>query len=400
MLLRILLYNIYFNVFIFFINTSTSDALFKQFHINPSIISILRLLINFSSIVLILYYALTKRIKLKKYQMIIIFVFIIGASIIITPEKFEAIKMYINYIGLISYSIILFNNIEKERVVRYFKNYANLIVILDILTIFVFKNIGYMDKTDVIRGIHLSRSTLIIYLNLCIFIYVYYLYIFKKINNRIKKSILVMIFLSVLLIVLSGSSTGILTVALFIPLIIFLKSRQRILSTITVVVFIGVVLPLMNMNSSLLNSIVEGIFGKSLTFSGRKYIWSYVLSNLTSNPIFGNGFNSIEVLLKNKVIPIYERIATHSHNGFLQVFLENGLIGLVIIISIIFVFLSNLKKYSDFERRLLSSYIIVFIIFNFMEPYLLQYASGCTFWVIGIFIIVYNKNTEENISEG
>ena len=55
--------------------------------------------------------------------------------------------------------------------------------------------------------------------------------------------------------------------------------------------------------------------------------------------------------------------------------------------------------FDDFEKKLLQTYMIVFIIFNSMEPYLLQTVSGCTFWLIGIFIIVYNKRNKEQINE-
>lgn len=115
--------------------------------------------------------------------------------------------------------------------------------------------------------------------------------------------------------------------------------------------------------------------------------------------MIGNGFNSIDSLFKGRIIPTYDRVAAHSHNGFLEVFLQNGLIGLVFIIIIIFIYINNIKNYSRYEKRLLTSYIIVFVIFNSMEPYLLQSVSVCTFWLVGIFIIVYNKREKEKLDE-
>jgi len=115
------------------------------------------------------------------------------------------------------------------------------------------------------------------------------------------------------------------------------------------------------------------------------------------NPIIGNGFNSINSLFSKKVIPIYERVAAHSHNGFLEVFLQNGLFGLVLIITIIFIYFSNIKYFSEFEKKLLGSYMILFIVFNSMEPYLLQTVSVCTFWLVGFFIIIYNKKSKEKL---
>lgn len=399
MLLRVLLYNVFFNVFVLFINTSVSDALFEKFYINPSIISIARLFMNFMFILLMIYYILTKRIKLRIYDVIIIFILLIGGSILLTPEKFEAIKVYINFIGILSYFIVLFNIIDKDRAILYLKNYCNVLVFFELLAIFVFRDIGYMADSNVVRGIHLSRSTLIIYLNLCIFVYLYYLYFFKQINNRINKFIVFMILICIFLVLLSKSSTGILIVALFLPIFLWIKNDKRsIVLFITGTIF-SALLPVINFNSAFLNNLIGGLFHKNISFSGRRYIWDYALSNFSRNPLIGNGFNSIDSLFKGKVIPIYERVAAHSHNGFLEVFLQNGLIGLILILIIIYLYFKSIDIYSEFEKRLLKTYIIVFIIFNSMEPYLLQTVSGCTFWLIGIFIIVYNKKSKEQINE-
>ncbi|WP_418223342.1 O-antigen ligase family protein [Clostridium isatidis] len=300
---------------------------------------------------------------------------------------------------MISYFIILFNIVDKERVINYLNKYCNLLIISDLIAIFFFKDIGYMEESNVLRGIHLSRSTFVIYLNLCIFIYLYYLYIFKKINHRIKKSIVFMLFLSILLILMSKSSTGILIVVLFLPLMIFINNDKKLKIAIISSMAFSMILPLMNLNSKFLNKIIGNFFGKNLTFSGRKYIWEYTFKHFIDNPIIGYGFNSIDTLFRKKVIPVYDRVAAHSHNGFLEVFLQNGLIGLIFIIIIIFIYFRNIQYFSMFEKRLLRVYMIVFIIFNSMEPYLLQQISLCTFWLVGIFIIVYNKRSKEKLDE-
>lgn len=397
MLLRVLLNNLFFNIIIFFINSSISDSLFQQFYIHPSLVSAGRLFLNLIFIFIMFFYILTKRIHLRTYDKIVIFILLIGSSILITPEKFEAIKVYINFIGMISYFIILFNVIEKDRVIVFLKNYANLIVILDLISIFIFKDIGHMDKSDVISGIHLSRSTFTIYLFLCVFIYIYYLYVFYNVNKRIKKSIVLMILLSTFLIFISKSSTGILILLLIFPLMKFIKTNKRLLLTAIASMGFSILLPIMNLNSSFLNRVIKSVFSKNITFSGRKYIWDYALNHFMDNPIIGNGFNSINSLFSKKVIPIYERVAAHSHNGFLEVFLQNGLFGLVLIITIIFIYFSNIKYFSEFEKKLLGSYMILFVVFNSMEPYLLQTVSVCTFWLVGFFIIIYNKKSKEKL---
>ena len=304
MLLKLMLYNIYFNVFIFFINTSVSDAFYESFFIPAGVISIIRLLLNLIFSAIVFYYILTNRIRTKAYRWIIVFILFIAVTISFTPEKFEAIKMYINYIGPCCYFALLFLNVDKDRVILYLKNYCNILVIGEILALLVFRKVGYMGEggeTGVFRGIHLSRSTLIIYLNFCIFIYLYYLLLFRRINNRIKKSVVVMIGISIILIILSRSSTGIVIASLFLPLLFIVKNKKIANKIFIGSLALGILLPLMNLNSSFLNKIINSAFHKNLTFSGRRYIWDFALDKLLKNPLIGSGFNATDYLYRGKV---------------------------------------------------------------------------------------------------
>ncbi|MDU4738876.1 hypothetical protein, partial [Clostridium sp.] len=110
--------NIYFNVFVLFINTSISDAFFKSFFIPPSLISIVRLALNLVFILLTIYYMLTNRIKIKKYVITILFLIFLGLTLIWTPNKFEALKLYINLLGPITYFILLFIINDKKNSIK------------------------------------------------------------------------------------------------------------------------------------------------------------------------------------------------------------------------------------------------------------------------------------------
>lgn len=394
--------NIYFNVFVLFINTSISDAFFESFFIPPSLISITRLILNIIFTLLTIYYFLTSRIKIKKYLITISFLLFLGATLLWTPDKFEALKLYINLIGPITYFILLFIINDKKHSIKIIFNYCMLVVVADIISFTVLGNVGYMDGTSahVLRGIHLSRSTMIVYLNFCVFIFLYYLNLHKNINDKEKYKTIIFIFLSLLLIVLSKSSTGVITVALFVPLLVVLRKRKLSKLILKLSILIAILLPVMNISSSFLNKIVVSIFGKNLTFSGRRYIWDYVLQKLSTNPIKGNGFNSTQYLLKGKVIPIYERIASHAHNGFVELFLQTGLIGFILLISVMIITYKYTFRLEKKESNLLRAYIVVFVVFNFMEPYILNNVSVITLWLPLIFIITINsKRNREKVNE-
>lgn len=394
--------NIYFNVFVLFINTSISDAFFKSFFIPPSLISIVRLALNLVFILLTIYYMLTNRIKIKKYVITILFLIFLGLTLIWTPNKFEALKLYINLLGPITYFILLFIINDKKNSIKIVFTYCILVVISDIISLTILGDVGYMSEggAHVFRGIHLSRSTMIIYLNFCIFIFLYYSNIFKNIKHNERYTAIFFIFISIILIIFSRSSTGVVTISLLIPLLLILSKKKLSKLILQSAIAVAIILPVMNITSSFMNKIFMNLFGKGLTFSGRRYIWDYALQKLSTHPIKGNGFNSTEYLLKGKVIPIYERVASHTHNGFLEVFLQTGLIGIILLVSIVIIAYKYTFRLEKKEANLIRAYIVIFIVFNFMEPYFLSSISVITLWLPIVFLItINNKRIKEKINE-
>ncbi|WP_207713911.1 O-antigen ligase family protein [Clostridium gasigenes] len=292
--------------------------------------------------------------------------------------------------------------LDKDEIVDILKKYCNLVIIMDILTLTILSKVGYMGESateHVVRGIHLSRSTMIIYLNFCIFIYIYFLSYNKK-DYKQRNIAILMLALSITLIVFSRSSTGIVTIALFLPLLLIVKSKRASKSLVKICISIGVALPIINFTSPIINNILESVFHKTLTFSGRRYIWEYALDKLTDNPILGNGFESTSYLLNNKVVPIYDRVAAHTHNGFLELFLQSGLIGLILGVLILVITFRYTFKLDRKEANVIRVYFIIFIIFNFMEPYIINSVSIITMWLPLIYVITLtNKKMRLNKNE-
>lgn len=399
---RIIFNNIYFNMYILFINTSISDAFLKAFFIPPSLVSITRLLSNGIFVLILFYYFITERIKTRRYELTIAFIILIGITLLWTPHKFETLKLYINFIGPFSYFIIFFSMLEKERIIMILRKYCNLIVITNLMALTILSGVGYMGEgttTHVARGIHLSRSTMIIYLNFCIFIYGYFL-IYNKKSYKERYITIAMLILSVILIVFSRSSTGVVTISLFVPLLLIGKSKRASKFAIKTAIITGIALPIIDFSSPVINSIVMSVFNKTLTFSGRRYIWDYALDKLAKHPILGNGFNSTGYLLNGKVIPIYEREASHTHNGFLELFLQSGLIGLVLVVIILLIAFRYTFKLEKKEANMIRVYFIIFMVFNFMEPYIIGNVSIITLWLPAIYVITLTNKKHKEIANG
>ena len=118
-----------------------------------------------------------------------------------------------------------------------------------------------LQDEHVVRGIHLSRSTMIIYLNFCIFIYLYYIRT-SLVSYKDKINITIMLILNIILILLSKSSTGIVTIVLFIPLLAIAKYKSLSKFLIKASIIIGVLLPVIKLTSPFLDRIIKTFLGK------------------------------------------------------------------------------------------------------------------------------------------
>jgi O-antigen ligase len=77
-----------------------------------------------------------------------------------------------------------------------------------------------------------------------------------------------------------------------------------------------------------------GIYGKDLTFSGRTEIWAATIEAIDHKPITGYGIGGVWFDVQAEVTrKLHGTIgfgASHAHNGFLNLWLESGLIGVAL----------------------------------------------------------------------
>jgi exopolysaccharide production protein ExoQ len=110
--------------------------------------------------------------------------------------------------------------------------------------------------------------------------------------------------------------------------------------------------------------------GRDSTLTGRTAIWDLVLS-LTQNPICGTGFESFWLGPRlEKIWSVYWWHPNEAHNGYLEVYLNLGWIGLVLLAILIMSGYGNVvgKLRRDPEiGRLMLAYFVVGVVYNFAE---------------------------------
>lgn len=99
--------------------------------------------------------------------------------------------------------------------------------------------------------------------------------------------------------------------------------------------------------------IIQQIFHKNLTFTGRTLIWDSALDKIADSKMIGHGFYN------NGKFAYYRGIVWQAHNQILQIFYETGYIGLI---AFIFILISCSKKLNNYKSEYCSKVVIAGII--------------------------------------
>jgi len=84
-----------------------------------------------------------------------------------------------------------------------------------------------------------------------------------------------------------------------------------------------------------LRRVVSESLGRDVTLTTRTDIWNEVL-DLKTNPLVGAGFASVWLTPEGSALAQEEHGLAHSHNGYLETYLNTGLIGVVLLLAVLF----------------------------------------------------------------
>ena len=126
----------------------------------------------------------------------------------------------------------------------------------------------------------------------------------------------------------------------------------------------------------------------------RLMIWSYVKEKILEKPFIGHGFfssrNIANKLRKTQSGTKYQLIPLHPHNSILQIWLELGVLGIIIFLSFIKLILNKIYYYVQINRSVATiAFITFFQVFTIGQ---ISFGLWQSWWlaVILITFILYN----------
>ena len=188
--------------------------------------------------------------------------------------------------------------------------------------------------------------------------------------------------MTVWLLVSSNCATGMISLIIGALILIIMKTPFMMRNTNLIGVYALLIIFIalgLQFTIGALTTIIE-LFGRDATLTGRTELWEDVL-NIGTNPIIGVGYGSF--WLGERMATLWAKYSwqpTETHNGYLDIYLDLGLAGLILMVGII------ISAFRNIRERLLSNqeyaglhvtFLVVALLYNITEaafrPGLLMY---------------------------
>ncbi len=185
--------------------------------------------------------------------------------------------------------------------------------------------------------------------------------------------------LSILLIILSKASSPLLNLIIIIFSTFFFRIlRLRYDFMIPTLLAISTISTILYTLVSANAAAIAALFGKDLTLTGRTNLWPLILDMISQRPWFGYGFGAFWQGLDGPSAYIWYAStfkAPNSHNGYLDLCLELGLVGLSIyLITFVRSFqkaLAYIRKVKTSEGFWPAAFLIYIVLANLTESTLI-----------------------------
>jgi exopolysaccharide production protein ExoQ len=139
-------------------------------------------------------------------------------------------------------------------------------------------------------------------------------------------------------------------------------------------------------------SFLFGLLNKNTTFTGRVPLWSFLVNTgLANHPLFGSGFGATWAndQFSHTVQAAEGWIVITAHNGLVETFLSLGLVGTILLISILVLCIYRVTRNAIKEQSFISFFPILLILFvittNITESFFLELESFT--WFLMVFAL-------------
>lgn len=224
-------------------------------------------------------------------------------------------------------------------------------------------------------------------------------FLFYDKEDEIKKKIInyLISLAAIMLIFLSGSSTVAVaflfilfaSIIFYFDKVFHLVGIGRGVSFTLLFLLLILIIPISLYATEILG-FIPALFGKDLTFTGRVFIWEYVIDDILKQPLLGYGYQTYWIIGSGR-LNVFS--INQAHNSYLEIILWVGFVGFSF-------FLSAILKYFYITIKLNANYFLISIasilIISFSEGILLQPRTVTTFTFLFFYVYLFIKYYSSN----
>lgn len=367
-----------------------------------SITDISIMAVSFLNLGLLLYKFKKDSIEvIKKYILLYVFGFFTMISFVWSTNRIETLKASLLLILLIN-SMVYYNEIYgPKKILKYLIRSFSVIMLLNLIYLIIFPYKALVlnwRKFYALQGLFVHKNTLGLF---CVFSIIFSMQIFnleslslkeiglsvknifnkdkyiKKNNFKIEKINFIELakkdefysFFNILVgsifIYLSKSSTalGILLIIIFLYIVRNIKIHTFIFYGSFIFIFMNKLI----LENPIVKYLVEDVLHRSITFTGRTRIWSFLGEMIWNKPVLGYGYYNIWNTDLPGILNVYSKYGKtvkNAHNVFYDLWARIGIIGLMIFIVLI---ISTFNKAMKTKNQGIVILLIVLVAINCFE---------------------------------
>lgn len=304
--------------------------------LNEKIFFYNKTIINALKIIAAVYFTIniikdTKNLKLTKTDIILV-LFSLYSFFITIYNSLLSFGVFFSIYFLVVSTLFLKKNIIKNDYSYLMALYIihNLLLLLNLPSLITQLSVTGYNRMFFLGG----KNALTLF---CIMTIFYNYIIYYLLHKKVKIKYIFFILLSIITVILGGSSTG-LVIMLAMILVILFNKKVKFNSLLLYSVYIIAFFVLMNSNIiekiPFLYHFITEILGKDITFTYRTVIWQHSLNYISQN-IWGYGIGN-SILLRD----LYYLNINECHNMIIQLLFDGGIILLTLFITY-FIFCNN-----------------------------------------------------------
>lgn len=321
----------------------------------------------------------------KDNPWLVLFTLYCGISILWSDYPLISMKRWFRSLGLLIMVLVVLTETEAwETVKTMFRRCAYLMMPLSIILIKYFRNFGvYYGEGGGAEycGVTTHKNHLGHLCYILGFYFIWELFVNRKNNRTIDVFInIVIIIMIIWLLRTANSATSLasLIVAIFMLMLLYTPIIRNNIKKLNVMI-IGALFTIYILYLTIGSDFIFSSLGRDTTFTGRTELWNLCFQ-YAGNPIIGVGYDTFWYGDRLKII--WDRYWWHpiqAHNGYLEIFLELGIIGLILVSGIILSAYKKIRKSINVNYKI-GSYQLIFLFI-----FLLNNVTENAFHFAGLF---------------